>query len=155
MCKFCWAMVVMLLLAVGGMAYKFIIQGRVEQAGDGRLALQLEPAERDLILGEMRAFLASSQQIVRAVINDDMNTVISAARKVGRAAQGPVPGTLIAKLPIEFKKLGFDTHGRFDQLAVNAEQFGDREQALEELATVMENCVACHAVYRIDVVDKN
>ena len=62
-----------------------------------------------------------------------------------------MPASLIGKLPIAFKKLGFDTHDRFDQLALNTEQLGDTGNVLPELAQLMQNCVACHAAYRIDL----
>ncbi|HID48188.1 MAG TPA: hypothetical protein EYP40_00985, partial [Chromatiales bacterium] len=40
---------------------------------------------------------------------------------------------------------------QFDQLALDAEQLGDPAHALAQLSTLMQNCVACHAVYRIEV----
>ena len=48
-----------------------------------------------------------------------------------------------------FKKLGFGTHQAFDQLALNAESFGDSQQTLEALGKLMNNCVGCHAAYQI------
>jgi len=65
-----------------------------------------------------------------------------------------VPGTLMGKLPIELKKLGFDTHTKFDQMAMDAEELGDGSHALEQLATLMQNCVACHSAYRLDISSK-
>ncbi len=50
-----------------------------------------------------------------------------------------------------FKKLGFDTHSKFDQLAMDAESFSDADHSLEQLATLLQNCVACHAVYRFEI----
>ena len=79
-----------------------------------------------------------------------MAKIVVAARKVGASSQHGMPGTLVGKLPLEFKKLGFDTHSRFDALALDAEQFGDREQSLTALSELMQNCIACHAAYRID-----
>ncbi len=152
MCKLCWTMSLILLLITGGLAWKFLIQGETVTATDGRQALLLEPAERDLVLAEMRAFLASVQSIVQGVQEKDMDDVARAARHVGAAAQGEVPGSLIGKLPLSFKKLGFDTHRQFDQLALDAEQLGDPDHTLEQLAGLMRNCVACHAAYRIDTV---
>ncbi|NOY15605.1 MAG: cytochrome c, partial [Gammaproteobacteria bacterium] len=55
------------------------------------------------------------------------------------------------KLPLAFKKLGFDTHAKFDQLAMDANDLGDRDHTLQQLSTLMENCVACHAAYRINL----
>ena len=150
MCRLCWALVVMLLIVTAGMIYKFIFQGSVEQSADGRQAIQLTIDERDLVLAEMRAFLQGAQEIVNGVVSDDMHAVAEAARRVGAATQRAVPGTLIAKLPIAFKKLGFDTHARFDELALDAEQLGDREHALSQLSALMQNCVACHTAYRFE-----
>ncbi len=103
-------------------------------------------------MAEMRAFLVTVQQINEGVLQDDMKKVADAARKVGRAAQEAVPVSLMGKLPLDFKKLGFDTHTRFDALALDAEQFGDKEQALGALTELMQNCISCHAGYRIDLV---
>ncbi len=150
MCKLCWTIAFLLLLTVGGLAWKFIIHGETVAATDGRQALLLEPGERDLVLAEMRAFLTSVQRIVAGVQQEDMQEVAAAARAVGAAAQGEVPASLVRKLPLEFKQLGFDTHRQFDQLALDAEQLGDPGFALEQLAGLMRNCVACHAAYRID-----
>ncbi len=152
MCKTCWTITALLLIVILGMAYKFIVVGSVEQATDGRLSLQLEPAEKDLVMAEMRAFLVTVQQINEGVVQDDMKKVADAARKVGRAAQEAVPVSLMGKLPLEFKKLGFDTHTKFDSLALDAEQFGDKDQTLGALSELMQNCISCHAGYRIDLV---
>ncbi len=149
--KTCILVVVILLAVIAGGAYKFLIQGSVSESTDGRLAIQLNAAERDLIFHEMRAFLASVQQITQGISENNMSLVAENARKVGRAAQAEVPGTLMGKLPVEFKQLGFDTHTQFDQLALDAYDLGDSGHALSQLSTLMQNCVACHAAYRIDL----
>jgi len=150
MCRLCWVVVILLVLLSSGMAYKFIIQGSTVTSSDGRLSILLKEGERDLVLAEMRGFLEAVQQITTGIAEDDMDAVSKAARKVGAVAQGAVPGSLIGKLPLEFKKLGFDTHTRFDQLALDAEQLGDGGHALAQLTTLMKNCVGCHAGYRLD-----
>jgi hypothetical protein len=106
--KFSWLLVAVLGISTGFMAYKFILSGSVEKTDDGRVAIQLTPAERDLVLSEMRTFLDSVQQITQGVANNDLNAAAKAAHIVGRAAQQSVPGTLIGKLPLEFKKMGFE-----------------------------------------------
>ena len=143
--------VLALVIIVGG--YKFIVQGSVSKGTDGRMAIHLYASERDLVLEEMRGFLVSVQQIAKGISEDDMEHVAEYARKAGSSAQGEVPATLIGKLPLSFKKLGFDTHSRFDTLALDAESLGDSGHALSQLATLMENCVACHAVYRFVAED--
>ncbi len=149
--KTCFVIIVILLAVIVGGAYKFLIQGSVEESTDGRLAIQLSASERDLVLHEMRTFLATIQLITQGISEDNMELVAESARKAGSAAQGEVPGTLIGKLPMEFKQLGFDTHSKFDQLAMDAEDLGDGGHALGQLSTLIQNCVSCHAVYRIEL----
>ena len=125
MCKLCWTITIVLLLAVSAMTYKFILSGAVAPSSDGRQALLLEAGERDLVLAEMRGFLEAVQA---------------------------VPGSLVGKLPLSFKKLGLDTHKKFDMLALDADELEDPEHSLQQLSELMQNCVACHAAYRIDAV---
>ncbi|TCK17168.1 hypothetical protein DFR30_0389 [Thiogranum longum] len=148
--KKCFGIVAILLLVIAGGIYKFIFQGSVSINADGRTAIHLNPEERDLVLAEMRAFLTSVQKITEGISENDMQLVADYARKAGRAAQAEVPGTLMAKLPIQFKQSGFDTHSGFDQLAMDAEDLGDSNDALSQLSLLMQNCVSCHAAYRID-----
>lgn len=150
-CKLSWAISAVLLLVVIIMAYKFILSGSVAPSSDNRQTILLDGAERDLVLGEMRMFLGSIQQITDGLVKNDMQQVIEAARRVGAAAQQAVPGSLMGKLPLEFKQLGFDTHKKFDLLALDAESMGEPQQALQQLAELTNNCVACHASYRIDI----
>ena len=122
MCKVCWLSLAAAVMVVAGMTYKFIVQGAVEQGVDGRLAIQLDDHERQLVLSEMRAFLESVQQITHGISANDMKLVATSASSVGLASQQVVPGSLIGKLPLSFKKLGRDTHAKFDELALDAGQ---------------------------------
>ena len=151
MCKICWASVVVLALITTGIAYKFVIQGKVAESTDGRTAILLDKNEKDFVLAEMRIFLSSIQQITAGISENDMKLVAEYARKSGREAQAAVPGSLVGKLPLPFKKLGFDTHAKFDELALDAEQLGDRDHTLSQMSILLKNCVACHATYRFEV----
>lgn len=152
MCKLCWSLFLVAIIAVGGMTYKFIISGETLLAEDGRQSILLDAGERDLVLTEMRMFLMGVQQITQAANENDAAGIVKAAKIVGRAAQQAVPGSLMKKLPLEFKKLGFDTHSKFDQLALDAEEFGDTAVSMKQLSTLMENCIACHEAYRVDAL---
>ena len=154
MSKKCTGIIVLLLLVIAGGIYKFIFQGSASVGTDGRMAIHLTAGERDLVLTEMRVFLESIQQLTTGITANDMQLVAEYARKSGKAAQGEVPGTLVGKLPVQFKKLGFDTHAKFDQLALDAEEFGDGDHALSQLSILMKNCTACHAAYRFDISDE-
>jgi hypothetical protein len=152
-CKVCWLSLAAAVMVVAGMTYKFIVQGAVEQGVDGRLAIQLDDHERQLVLSEMRAFLESVQQIMHGISDNDMKLVATSASSVGLASQQAVPGALIGKLPLSFKKLGRDTHAKFDELALDAGQFGDSGHSLSQLSNLMQNCVACHAAYRFETAN--
>ena len=152
MCKFCWSIVILLLVAVSGAIYKFGISGATVAASDGRTAIVLEPGERDLVLAEMRGFLEAVQLITEAVGEGDTGKIATAARKVGAGAQQAVPASLMGKLPLGFKQMGLDTHRRFDRLALDAEEFGDPATSLQQLSELMNNCVACHSAFRLDAV---
>jgi hypothetical protein len=125
------------------------------EAADPRAAIVLEPAERQLVLAEMRDFVRALRGIVEAAAEDDMKRVAAAARAAGLAAHRKDlqnPDSLLArtakKMPPEFRKLGFATHTAFDEIAVHAEQFGDRRMILRQLAENLGRCVACHTAYR-------
>ena len=120
---------------------------------DGRQSILLTQAEKNLVLLEMRTFLSSVQGITQALVSKDMAQAAAAGKLVGAAAQEAVPASLVGKLPLAFKKLGFDTHQKFDQLAMDAEALEDPEYTLEQLSVLMQNCVACHAAYRLDAVE--
>ena len=150
MCKTCWLSVVILAVLLLGTIYKFVIEGSTRTSSDNRLAIQLTAGEKDLVLAEMRAFLASVQQITHGVSSKDMQLIATSARTVGLAAQQGMPGSLMGKLPLEFKQLGRDTHEQFDLLALDAEQLEDAEHSLSQLGALMQNCVACHAAYRLE-----
>ena len=151
MCKFCWVLVAIFGISTSALAYKFVLTGDVIKSEDGRLAVQLTIDERDLVLGEMRTFLESVQQITLGVATNDFAAASAAARQVGRAAQQDMPGTLVGKLPLEFKKMGFDTHAKFTQLALDAEQLEDSEHTMNQLAELLENCTACHSIFKFEV----
>ncbi len=149
--RICWVLVVLLLLLNGGLVYKFMFQGSVGAASDGRTAIYLEQSERDLVLTEMRAFLSSVQQITSGMSKDNMQQVVQSAHQVGMATAGQVPGSLMGKLPMGFKSLGMDTHKKFDQLALDATELGQKDLVAEQLAELMQNCLACHEAYRLEV----
>jgi len=149
--KKCSVIIALLLLVIAGGVYKFIFQGSISGSADGRIAIHLDAGERDLVLAEMRGFLESVQKITMGIAANDMELVTEYARKSGMAATDGMPGTLMGKLPLGFKKLGPDTHKKFDQLALDAEEFGDGDHALSQLSALMQNCVACHAAYRFTV----
>jgi hypothetical protein len=145
------AVIVVLLLIIAAMAYKFIVAGSTEKTEDGRVAILLEPGERVLILREMRAFVAGLQLMSDALSRDDMKGVAKVARGMGTARAHDVPLAMMGKLPLEFKTLAFSVHGGFDTIAIDAETIGMPKHTLGQLSDVLQKCVACHSSYQVKV----
>jgi len=139
-----------LAIALGAMLWLFVVAGKTTVvAEDRREAIVLEPAERALILAEMRGFLSAVQAIVAGVARDDPTAIAQAARPHGMAAAGAMPVTVIARLPIGFKQIGHGVHHAFDRIAIDAETMGDSKLTLSQLTETLDRCVACHNVYQL------
>jgi len=116
---------------------------------DSRVVLELTPGERAMILEEMRLFLAGLQKMTGALGKQDMPAVAAAARDLGQKMTHEVPPALRAKLPQEFRQLGFSVHREFDQIALDAESLKDVSYSLGQLSATLQKCVNCHATYQI------
>lgn len=101
------------------------------------------------MLAEMRNFLIGVQQILEGIEKDNMSQIASAAKKIGTADMAQVPGSLMGKLPLAFKKMGRATHKAFDQIAMDAEQLGDKDHTLSQLNQILPTCIACHSLYKV------
>jgi hypothetical protein len=148
--RLCWTTAAVLAVVVGVLVWKFVVSGATAPSSDGRTAILLAPAERDLVLTEMRGFLASVRDITAASAAQDPAAMAAAARRSGMAATQGMPLSLMGKLPLAFKRLGLDTHQRFDQLAMDVAQMADTSLGMTQLADLLGNCVACHAAYRFE-----
>jgi hypothetical protein len=120
-----------------------------QATADGRAVLVLSPGERAMILEEMRLFLSGVQAMTGALSQQDMPAAAAAARSLGQVMVHEVPPTLRAKLPAEFRQLGFSVHRDFDQIALDAESMKDVSHSLGQLSATLQTCVACHAGYQI------
>ena len=148
--RYCCTVSLLLLLITGALAYQLFRQERGTLSDDGRTGIAMSESERQLVLAEMRQFLATVSTVAGAIEEENVSLLAEAARRSGMAAGGGMPAALGGRLPIEFKRLGRDTHSRFDQMALDAEQMGDMRLSLQQLARLLDNCVICHAAYRID-----
>ncbi len=138
-----WAVILVLLLGLGFMVKTFILTGKTIASNDERTAILVTSDERIMILGEMRKFLETIQGITEAVAEDNLGQAASLATEMGNN-EGDMSPSLIGKLPIEFKQLGFATHGLFTDLGQIAET-GDPKAVLTAMGDLMINCTTCHA----------
>jgi hypothetical protein len=144
------AIIGVLVFIVVAVAYKFIVAGSVENGEDGRLSVALDPAERALMLREMRGFVAGLQRIVDGLARDDMKAVAAASRSMGMARAHDAPVALMGKLPLEFKTLALGLHREFDIIAMDADGIATQKHTLGQLADALQKCVACHNAYQVN-----
>ena len=127
----------------------FFILGSTTAGTDGRTAIVLPAAERDLILTEMRGMLSATQAILEGANQGDIQRIRKAASSVGMAAAADVNPTLMAKLPIEFKQFGLSLHRDMDEIAKAAESGKPVSELLKMTSDTLRKCVACHAAWQI------
>jgi len=53
------------------------------------------------------------------------------------------------KYPLAWKKPGFGTRKKFDEIAENASTKEEAVLARKQLDALLNNCIACHAIYRL------
>lgn len=143
------AIIAMLVAIIVAMGYKFIVAGSAEEADDGRLAVTLEPAERALMLREMREFVIGLQAVADGLAREDMKAVAKASRAMGIARSHDVPIAMMGKLPLEFKTLALGLHREFDTIAMDADGIATPKHTLVQLADALQKCVACHNSYQV------
>lgn len=146
--KVSWALVFVLAAVVAFGAYRFVA-GSVAKGDDGRTVVLLNKDERQFLLNEMRNWLASVQATLDAASRGDFAAAAQAASAAGMSAEQGTPAQLMAKIPLEMKKLGLDTRSRFDQIAATALASKDMKATVAQLSETMNNCVACHASYSL------
>ena len=138
-----------LALALVALIVKIVIVGSTLPAQDGRVIVVLAPGERALMLREMRGFVAGLRRISDGLARGDKSEVAEAARAMGTAAAHNAPVTMLARLPLEFKRLAFGVHGGFDRLADDAANGASSQQTLAGLTSILDGCVACHATFQV------
>ena len=118
---------------------------------DKRQTLSFNEIQRDYVLTEMRALLSGTQNILDALLSEDMAAVARHARSLGMGMTHKAEGHLKAILPKEFMQLGMSVHKDFDQIANDAESLKDPKHTLRQLSESMKKCNTCHEAYQIRV----
>lgn len=121
---------------------------------DKRQILPITEMQRDHVLTEMRALLSGTQNILDALLKEDMAAVARYARSLGMGMVHKAEDHLKAVLPKEFMQLGMSVHKDFDQIAIDAESLKDPKHTLRQLSESMKKCNACHAGYQIRVKEQ-
>ena len=111
--------------------------------GDPRVSVIVTQANRDFVMSEMRTFVEALHQINLGIEQNDPSLIVEAARASG--------GSVADHAPAGLKTIGFDTHGKFDEIANSAEKNFDPKVTQQQVTALLGNCVACHRSYRMDV----
>lgn len=127
----------------------FFVRGNTAAGTDGRTAIVLQAAERDLVLSEMRGLLSATQAVLEGANKGDMQQVAKAARAAGMASAADVNPALMAKLPLDFKSLGMSVHHEMDNIAQAAESGKPAPEILKMASDTLSKCVACHAAWQL------
>lgn len=127
----------------------YFVKGSTEKSTDNRVAVKLAPAERDLVLAEMRTLLTATNGILLALSEHNPAKASAAAKSAGMKAAADVNPVLMAKLPLEFKSLGMSLHGDFDKLGKDIDGGLSQDQVIDRLGAITSKCIACHSVYRL------
>lgn len=120
--------------------------------GQEREPLLLNEAHRQIVLAEMRGMLEGVQGIIGALSKADMETVAKLSTELGMGGPKP-PMELRRRLPDEFRKIGFQVHTAFDELAANARAGEDTPRLLNRLQHALSGCTACHCKFQITHAD--
>ncbi|MGB4782500.1 hypothetical protein [Candidatus Methylomirabilis sp.] len=121
-----------------------------ESSTDMRQRLIFAPTQRDMILTEMRLMLGSVSGIVQGLAADNLSAAEKAARTSGMVHAADTDPQIKTLLPQQFLELARQTHRGFDKLADQIKAGSSRDDTLRGLAKLTGNCVACHAMYRLD-----
>ena len=116
---------------------------------DPRQNLGFTPEEKAEFLGDMRSMLGSVQQILRGISEEDREMIIAAAKVSGNRMARNTPASIRDKTPPEFKAIGGPMHMAFEEIVIRAET-DPLEDITAMTAKAMNQCMACHAQFRVD-----
>lgn len=133
-----------------GVIVALFVQGHTRPGADGRTEILLAPAERDLILTEMRQLLKAVHGVVTVLGSPDqqLKAAEGSARAAGMAMAADVNPAIMLKLPLAFKQMGMSIHKDMDHLADGIAQGESSVQILNRLSSMTARCTTCHDMYR-------
>ncbi len=122
---------------------------------DSRISLGLNAEEKTEFLSEMRQMLTSIQQIMLGIGTGDKAMIIEAARYSGNRMARATPQSVKNKTPVSFEKIGGPIHMMFEELIINTQEADesdadDMKDLAEFTGVLMGNCLACHAMFKVD-----
>jgi hypothetical protein len=123
-------------------------------APDTRVAVELPPPMRAHMLANMRDHLTALHEIQAALARDEAGRAAGIAeRRIGMSSlESHGAGHMAPYMPKPMQDIGTAMHRAASRFARVAEEAGvrrDLRPALQALSEVTQQCVACHAGYRL------
>jgi hypothetical protein len=123
-------------------------------ADDSRELVQLPPMMRDHMLGNMRDHLVSLAEIQQALGAGDFGRAAEIAEaRIGVSSLDTHGAAHMAPyMPEPMRRIGTAMHRAASAFAAVAQESavdGDARRAVGALSAVVQECVACHAAYRV------
>ena len=146
--KLAFIAIALWLITAAVLGYLFV-RGWTTESTDRRTVIHLAPAERDLVLSEMRQMLHSVHNLITGLSAGDPKIMEQAARASGMGMAVDVNPIIMAKLPLAFKQQGMSVHRDFDALADTIARGADQTTVLREFTGITARCVGCHSAYRL------
>lgn len=125
-----------------------------EPARDGRELVQLPAPMREHMLSNMRDHLLALHEIQNALAHNQEDIAAKIAeQRLGLTSLKAHGAHELAKfMPEGMRAIGSEMHRSASRFVIEAQNAGvtdDLRPALEALAKVTAQCVACHAAYRL------
>lgn len=141
-------------LPAGGQTHQHMQMETAPQTRDTHQSVKFPSQLREHELANMRDHLSTLAQIQLALSKNAVDEAASLAEKrLGMSSFELHGAHEVAKyMPKGMQEIGSEMHraaSRFALEATNAGATGDIRPALAALATVTQQCVACHAAYRL------
>ena len=117
---------------------------------DVRRPVKLPQMMKDHMLGNMRDHLQSIHEIQAALGKGELDRAgdVAEARLGMSSLVAHNAAHMAPHMPKAMQELGTEMHHAASRFALTAKE-GDLTRAVEDLAKVTQQCVACHAAYRI------
>lgn len=123
--------------------------GFLTQGPDVRQPIALPAEQRDALLKEMRAMLAAMQGMMDGAARLDVARIRAMAQSVGMSSIAGRDRAVTEHLPEAFRRQEIEVRSAFDALADAVRGFTARDTTLAYLSRIAQQCVACHATYRL------
>jgi antitoxin component of RelBE/YafQ-DinJ toxin-antitoxin module len=120
-------------------------------AEDNRLPIEVTVPQQEMVLEEMRDYVAALQEITGGLAVSDFNKVAEAATRMGRGRMVGERMEMARQLPEQFRMMGMSEHDDFDAIARDAIDLQDKDHTLEQVSAALGKCVACHATFRLQL----